>query len=185
MKRITTWFMTTLSIVVLLFSYKTSLGPAPAVASAAMSTSNSASGSSGSSSGGTTATGPDTTGDSAGSSDSSGSSSSNSSSGSSSSGSSSGSSGASGTYTGESVMTRWGAVQVQITVQGGKITASQAVVYPTDNPRDVEINSYAVPTYNQEAVAAQSSQIDAISGATVTWDGYTQSLQSAIDQAGL
>ena len=37
----------------------------------------------------------------------------------------------------------------------------------------------------QEAVSAQSAQIDVVSGATYTWDGYTQSLQSAIDQAHL
>ena len=43
----------------------------------------------------------------------------------------------------------------------------------------------AVPVYNQEAVSAQSAQIDVVSGATYTWDGYTQSLQSAIDQANL
>jgi len=88
-----------------------------------------------------------------------------------------------GTYTGTSVSTRWGPVQVRIVVSGGKITSSQAVVYPQENNRDVQINSRAVPTYNAEVVQAQSAQIDAISGATVTWQGYTGSLQSALDQA--
>ena len=59
------------------------------------------------------------------------------------------------------------------------------MVYPTGNHRDQEINAYAVPALNQAAVKAQSSQIDALSGATVTSDGYIQSLQSAIDQAHL
>ena len=81
--------------------------------------------------------------------------------------------------------TRWGPVQVQITVKNGKITAAQAVVYPQENPRDQEINSFAVPQLNSEAVQAQSGTIDAVSGATVTSDGYIQSLQSAIDQAHL
>ena len=89
------------------------------------------------------------------------------------------------TYTGEVADTRWGPVQVEITVTNGKITASQTTQVPSGNPRDQEINSYAVPVLNQEAVQAQSAQIDAVSGATVTSDGYIQSLQSAIDQAHL
>ncbi len=92
---------------------------------------------------------------------------------------------AAGTFTGSAVNTRWGIVQVQITVASGKITASQAVQYPQNNGRDVQINAYAVPALNQEAVAAQSANIDAVSGATVTSDGYLQSLQSALNQAHL
>ncbi|MBI4942216.1 MAG: FMN-binding protein [Actinobacteria bacterium] len=100
---------------------------------------------------------------------------------------SSGSSGSSssGTYTGDAVMTRWGVVQVEITVENGRITKSEAVQYPQDNPKDVEINSYALPVLAEEVTAAQSADIDAVSGATVTSDGYVQSLQSAIDQAHL
>jgi uncharacterized protein with FMN-binding domain len=98
----------------------------------------------------------------------------------------SGSSQASGrTYTGDSVDTRWGPVQVQITVESGRITAAEAVVYPNENPRDQEINSYAVPALNSEVVRNQGANIDAVSGATVTSDGYVRSLQSAIDQANL
>jgi uncharacterized protein with FMN-binding domain len=89
------------------------------------------------------------------------------------------------TYTGDAVDTRWGPVQVQITVTAGKVTDSQAVVYPNGNGRDVEINSYALPVLSQEAVQQQSAQIDTVSGATVTSDGYVQSLQSALDQAHL
>ena len=89
------------------------------------------------------------------------------------------------TYTGDQVMTRWGPMQVEITVSGGKITAAQAVQYPNGNGRDAEINSYALPVLSQEAVQKQSAQIDTISGATVTSDGYLQSLQSALDQAHL
>ncbi len=92
---------------------------------------------------------------------------------------------AAGTYTGDSVMTRWGAVQVEITVADGKITAVQAVEYPQNNARDRQINAYALPVLAQEATQAQSAKIDVVSGATVTSDGYIQSLQSAIDQAHL
>lgn len=105
---------------------------------------------------------------------------------SSSSGSSSGSStSGSKTYTGDTVQTRWGPVQVRITVKSGKITDVTAVSYPSDNPRDQEINSYAIPQLRTEALAAQSANIDSVSGATYTSDGYKQSLQSALDSAGL
>lgn len=89
------------------------------------------------------------------------------------------------TVTGDSVNTQWGQVQVQITVQAGKIVAAEAVSYPNHSHHDVEINSYAVPILNKQAVQAQSSQIDGVSGATVTSTGYQQSLQSAIDKAHL
>jgi uncharacterized protein with FMN-binding domain len=91
----------------------------------------------------------------------------------------------SGSYTGSAVNTRWGIVQVQITVADGKVTASTAVQFPQNNSRDRQINAYAVPALNQEAVSAQNADIDAVSGATVTSDGYVQSLQSALNLAHL
>ncbi|MFF4348398.1 FMN-binding protein [Streptomyces sp. NPDC001530] len=105
----------------------------------------------------------------------------------SSSGSSSGSTKSTGTktVTGETVQTRWGPVQVRVTLKNGKITDVTAVTYPTENPKDQEINSYAIPQLRREALAAQSAQIDSVSGATYTSDGYKQSLQSALDSAGL
>ncbi|HET7661278.1 MAG TPA: FMN-binding protein [Oryzihumus sp.] len=91
----------------------------------------------------------------------------------------------SGTFTGDPADTRWGTVQIQISVSNGKITQVTPVQYPQDNPRDAEINSYALPVLGQEAISAQSAQIDMVSGATVTSGGYIQSLQSAIDKAHL
>jgi uncharacterized protein with FMN-binding domain len=101
-------------------------------------------------------------------------------------GSSTGSGGSGdGVFTGDTVQTQWGPVQVQIRVSGGKITDAGVVQVPQGNSRDLEINSYAVPVLNSEVVQAQSAQIDTVSGATVTSDGYLQSLQSAIDSASL
>jgi uncharacterized protein with FMN-binding domain len=74
---------------------------------------------------------------------------------------------------------------VQVTVTGGKVTDSQAVQVPNGNGRDDEINSVAVPILNSEVLAAQSAQIDTVSGATVTSDGYVTSLQGALSAAGL
>ncbi|WP_055586787.1 FMN-binding protein [Streptacidiphilus griseoplanus] len=87
--------------------------------------------------------------------------------------------------TGDAAGTRYGPVQVRITVTGRKITDVSVVQYPSEDRRDQEINSYALPVLNQEALTAQSARIDAVSGATYTSDGYTRSLQSAIDRAGL
>ncbi|MFJ9835335.1 FMN-binding protein [Streptomyces sp. NPDC101169] len=89
------------------------------------------------------------------------------------------------TATGDTVQTRWGPVQVRVTIKSGKLTDVTAVTYPTENPRDQEINSYAIPQLRREALDAQSAQIDSVSGATYTSDGYRRSLQSALDSAGL
>ena len=87
------------------------------------------------------------------------------------------------TVTGDSEDTRYGPVQLAVTFSGKKITKIQVLQYPTESGRDQEINSYAIPQLNQEAMSAQSANIDAISGASYTSDGYQRSLQSAIDKA--
>lgn len=104
--------------------------------------------------------------------------------GSTSTGSSSSSSSASGTktVTGDSVDTRYGPVQVKVTVTNGKVTSATAIDYPRNDPRDQQINSYAIPALNSEAVQNGSASIDMISGATYTSEGYIQSLQSALDK---
>ncbi len=91
----------------------------------------------------------------------------------------------SSTVTGAVAQTRWGPVEVRLTLSGGKITAVDVVQYPNGNGRDQEINADALPILVQETISAQSANIDMVSGATVTSDGYVQSLQSALDQAGL
>jgi uncharacterized protein with FMN-binding domain len=99
------------------------------------------------------------------------------------SGGSSGSATGTKTVTGDSVQTRYGPVQVRVTVKNGKLTDVTAVTYPQENPRDQQINSYAIPQLTREALAAQSADIDTVTGATYTSDGYRTSLQSALDQA--
>lgn len=181
MRRITTWLLSTVSALVLLFSYHTSTGQG--ATTVALGDAN-----------GAGAAAPDTAsgdGTSSGSSDgpSSGSSSSGSSGSSSATPSPSttkkSSSSAAKTYTGDAIQTRYGPVQVEITVKGGKITKSAVTQVPWSDHRDQEINGYAVPILNDEAVQAQDAGIDMVSGATFTSDGYIQSLQSAIDRANL
>ena len=158
MRRIVLWLASTVTIVVLLFGYHTSTNKAsPATVS--------------SSSGDPTTTSSTSSG--------SGSSSSGS-------GSSSGSSSSSTkTYSGSVAQTRWGPVQVQITVQDGKITKVTVLQQPNGNHRDEEINSYALPILISDTMDAQSAQIDMVSGATVTSEGYVTSLQAALDEAGI
>ncbi|MFF4812240.1 FMN-binding protein [Micromonospora chersina] len=162
MRRITIWLLSTVAALVLLFSYRTSTmgagGGTSAIASGPAGSGSSWTGTddgSGSSSGGGTSSGG------------------------------SGTSSGSGTATGSVAQTRWGPVQVRITVSNGKITDVTAVRVPDGNHRDQEINDYAVPILRQEALAAQDARIDTVSGATVTSDGYRESLQSAIDAAHL
>lgn len=183
MRRVVVGAMGTLTGLVLLFSYHTSLGGGTVLASGTGG--GGGTGGTGAGSDGSAAAPAQSSSGSGSSSDGSSAAPSAKSSSSSKSSSNKTSSGSSGTYTGQSVDTRWGPVQVQITVKNGKITGAQAVVFPQENPRDQEINAFAVPQLNSEVVQAQSGSIDAVSGATVTSDGYIQSLQSAIDQAHL
>jgi uncharacterized protein with FMN-binding domain len=89
------------------------------------------------------------------------------------------------TYAGSVAQTRWGPVQVKITVQSGKITKVTVLQQPNENPKDAEINSYALPILINETTQTQSADIDMVSGATVTSQGYVQSLQAALDEAGI
>ncbi|QIY69927.1 FMN-binding protein [Streptomyces sp. RLB1-33] len=86
------------------------------------------------------------------------------------------------TVTGDVTQTQYGPVQVRITVSGGKITKSEVVQIPSGG-RSTEVSNASVPKLNQEAVAAGSANIDAVSGASYTSAGYKKSLQSALDKA--
>jgi uncharacterized protein with FMN-binding domain len=88
-----------------------------------------------------------------------------------------------GQLTGSAVQIPFGTVQVQVTMQGGKITDVQALQLPNDRGHSAQISAYAGPQLRNEALTAQSAQIDSISGATYTSYGYQQSLQSALDLA--
>ena len=79
----------------------------------------------------------------------------------------------------------YGDVQVEIVVQGGRLADVEALELPQDRRRSAEISSIAGPELRQEALQAGSANIDVISGATYTSESYAQSLQAALDQAGL
>ena len=90
---------------------------------------------------------------------------------------------ADGTYVGSTETNRWGPVQVQISVSGGKIIDVTALQTPSDRGQSVDINNYAAPVLANETLTAQSAKIDTVSGATYTSKSYKASLQSAIDLA--
>jgi len=89
-----------------------------------------------------------------------------------------------GTYAGSTVNTRFGPVQVQVTIAGGAITDVTALQLTNTDGRSVQISNYASPILAQEVLSSQSAQVSNVGGATYTSQAYLQSLQSALDQAG-
>jgi uncharacterized protein with FMN-binding domain len=89
------------------------------------------------------------------------------------------------TVTGPVVSTRFGTVQVAITVEGGQITDVTALQLPSGDRHSASISSRVEPTLRSQALTAQSAAIDGVSGATYTSDAYARSLQAALDSAGL
>ncbi|GAB1640916.1 FMN-binding protein [Krasilnikovia sp. MM14-A1259] len=165
MRRITLWIFSTVAALVLLFSYRTSTmgaGGTTATAAAAVLPATPDSPTAGATPQATSGPGQNDATPQA-----------------------TGSAGSGGTYQGSIVQTRWGPIQVTVTVSGGKITDIAVPTYPNGNHRDAEINAYALPALREATLNAQSADIDSISGATVTSDGYKQSLQSALDAAHL
>jgi uncharacterized protein with FMN-binding domain len=163
MRRITLWLLSTVASVVLLFSYRTStMGTATSVAGGTAEPGSGAATTSGGTTGGGTTGGGTAAG-----------------------GTTGGGTTDGTTFTGSVAQTRWGPVQVIITVSSGRITNVTVPVYPKGNGRDIQINAYALPVLQRETITAQSARIDSVSGATVTSQGYKQSLQAAIDAAHL
>jgi uncharacterized protein with FMN-binding domain len=168
MKKIVLWLMSTLTALVLVFGYHTSTSSTAVAAGGNASATTPA----------TTGTGTTAAGTSTGTT-------STSSSAASSSSAAATSSGATTTVTGAAASTRYGPVEVRLTVSNGKITAVQVVEYPSSSGKDQQINAQALPILVQETLKAQNAKIDMVSGATYTSTGYLTSLQSALDKAGL
>lgn len=89
---------------------------------------------------------------------------------------------ADGTYLGAAQSTRWGDVQVQVTISSGRITDVATVQIPSDS-KSTTINNRATPILEAQAIAIQSADLDIVSGATYTSRTYATSLQSALDKA--
>jgi uncharacterized protein with FMN-binding domain len=90
-----------------------------------------------------------------------------------------------GTFSGASVSTQFGDVQVELVVAAGKITDVKTIHLTDNGGRSIQISNYAAPILRSEVLQSQSARVSAVSGATYTSGAYLSSLQSAIDQAGL
>ena len=88
-----------------------------------------------------------------------------------------------GSYTGSIANAYYGNVQVKATISGGKITDVAFLQYPDTHSTSVYINQQAMPYLQQEAIQAQSSRVNIISGATYTSQAFIQSLSDALSQA--
>jgi uncharacterized protein with FMN-binding domain len=88
-----------------------------------------------------------------------------------------------GSYTGPVTDAYYGNIQVQAIVQGGKLADVQFLQYPSDRGTSVRINTQAMPLLKQEAIQAQSANVDVVSGATATSEAFQQSLVAALAQA--
>ena len=92
---------------------------------------------------------------------------------------------ASGTFAGDTSYTRWGPVQVQVTLSDGVITDVSTLQYPNGDRRSLGISNQVIPWLQQEVLKVQSANISGISGATYTSNGFKASLASALQKAGL
>ena len=90
---------------------------------------------------------------------------------------------ADGVYTGPQADAYYGIIQIQALVQGGRLTALKVLKYPNDRRTSVSINRQALPMLRDEAISAQSADVDIISGATLTSRAFIQSLGGALKKA--
>jgi uncharacterized protein with FMN-binding domain len=90
--------------------------------------------------------------------------------------------GTSGTFTGDPIGNPYGTMQVAAVIRDGKLTDIH-VLRETDGGRSHQIDAAAIPVLKSEALSAHSANINVVSGATFTSQGYAQSLQSALDKA--
>lgn len=88
-----------------------------------------------------------------------------------------------GTYTGRPVDAFFGLVQVQATVKNGQLADVRFLQYPNDRRTSVRINNVAIPRLQSEAIKVQSANVNIITGATLTSEGFIESLQSALSTA--
>ena len=95
------------------------------------------------------------------------------------------SSGITGTFKGDTSQTRWGPVQVEITLTNGKITDVTTLQYPNGDRKSMNISNRVIPWLQEETLQVQSANISGISGATYTSTGFQSSLASALQKAGL
>ena len=91
---------------------------------------------------------------------------------------------ADGSYSGKAIGTKYGAVQVKVTISGGKLVAADAVRYPSSKNKSRKISGRSLPALERSAIRSQSAMVDFVSGATLTSKAFARSLASALASAG-
>ena len=92
----------------------------------------------------------------------------------------------SGVFAGNTINTRWGPVQVEITVKDGVVTAAKALRFPSGDQRSLSISQQAIPYLVQQTLGVVSAaDVQGVSRASYTSDGWRSSLQSALKKAGI
>ena len=89
-----------------------------------------------------------------------------------------------GAFSGTAEYTRWGDVRVEVTIVDGQLVDIIEIQMPNDR-KSAQINRTAVPVLEAQAIAAQTADLDIVSGATYTSQAYEASLQAALDQAAI
>lgn len=88
-----------------------------------------------------------------------------------------------GVYTGSNIETVYGPVQIKATIKGGLISDVAFIQYPNKGGHTAEVSNYSMPVLIKEAITIQGANVDTISGATQTVQGFQQSLGNALSQA--
>ena len=92
----------------------------------------------------------------------------------------------SGVFAGNTINTRWGPVQVEITVKDGVVVAAKALRFPSGDQRSLSISQQAIPYLVEQTLGVVSaSGVQGVSRASYTSDGWRSSLQSALKKAGI
>jgi len=88
------------------------------------------------------------------------------------------------TVDGAVIDTKYGTVQVQVVIEGDAIVDVIALKLTDSSETSVEVSARAAPILREEILAAQSTTVENVTGATFTSDAYRTSVQSALDAVG-
>ncbi|GHE00118.1 hypothetical protein U879_09915 [Defluviimonas sp. 20V17] len=88
-----------------------------------------------------------------------------------------------GAYTGRSYSAYYGRVQVRAIIRHGRLARVEVLRAPHDRSTSRYIARRALPRLEREVIAAQSTHVRHVSGASLDSRAYLESLQSALDRA--
>lgn len=93
--------------------------------------------------------------------------------------------GPSGTFKSATVQTRYGNYQVALTVEAGTITQVSMLQSGASDGTSRQIAGSALPTLQQRVLSAQTYNVQGVSGASYTTQGFVAAVQNAMQAAGI